>query len=152
MSRSEARGFSLIEVLLALGLLAGVLVATASLFVVSDRSVNGGRTASEALAVARSVVEEIQDWGFHQTYRAFGLDGSLVSYTVDTRSNAYALKWQAMLPDKLRNGFATIELESLAPSGAAPPLAGAQAIRVLVTVHWEEGPRRRSIQLATVRM
>ena len=34
--------------------LAGVLVATASLFVVSDRSVKGGRTASEALSVARS--------------------------------------------------------------------------------------------------
>ena len=152
MRRRDANGFSLIEVLLALGLLAGVLVATATLFVVSDRSVKGGRTASEALSVARSIVEEIQDWGFDQTYRGFGLDGTLASYTVDTRSNAFALKWQAILAQKLRHGHATIELDSLASSGPAPALAGAQAIRVLVTVHWEEGPRRRSIQLATVRM
>ena len=152
MSNRGQRGFSLIEVLLALGLLAGVLVATASLFVVSDRSVKGGRTASEALSVARSIVEEIQDWGFDQTYRAFGLDGSLAAYVVDTRSNSFASKWQATLGQRLRSGHATIELDALSASGAAPALAGAQAIRVLVTVRWEEGPRRRSIQLATVRM
>jgi prepilin-type N-terminal cleavage/methylation domain-containing protein len=152
MTCCNKRGFSLIEVLLSLGLLAGVLVATASLFVVSDRSVKGGRTASAALSVARSIIEEIEDWGFDQTYRAFGLDGSLAAYALDTRSNAYAVKWQATLSEKLQDGRATIELESLSPGGVAPSLAGAQAIRVLVTVHWDEGPRRRSIQLATVRM
>jgi prepilin-type N-terminal cleavage/methylation domain-containing protein len=152
MIHQEHKGFSLIEVLLALGMLAGVLVATATLFVVSDKSVRGGRTASEALSIARSITEEIQGWGFHQTYRAFGLDGTLASYTVDTRSNGYARRWQTSLPEKLHQGYATIELASLGPGGTAPALVDTNAIRVLITVHWDEGPRHRSIELATVRM
>ena len=50
MRRRDEKGFSLIEVVIALGLLAGVLIAIAGLFILGGRSVKSGRTSSEALA------------------------------------------------------------------------------------------------------
>lgn len=146
------QGFSLVEVVVALGLLAGILVSTTSLLVLGSRQVKSGRTASEALSAAHSILEEMQGWGFHQVYVEYGFDGTATSYTVDTRTNGFANKWQSYLSAKLRNGYAIITLRSLAPSSPAPPLASTQALRVKVMVHWEEGSRTRNVQLATVRM
>ncbi len=146
------RGISLVEVVFSLGLLAGVLVSTASMFVVGNRQVVSGRMASEALSFSQSVLEEMQGWGLRQTYATYGYDGTATSYTVDTRSNSYAAKWQSTLSSKLFRGYATIALDSLGPTLPVPDLDSTQAIRVIVTVQWEEGSRLRSVRLGTVRM
>ena len=145
-------GISLIEVVCSLGLLAGVLVSTTSMFALGNRQVQSGRTASAALSIAQSVLEEMEDWSFRQTYAAYGFDGTAKSSTADTRSNGYASKWQSALSNELFNGYATIALDSLAPVLPVPALDSTQAIRVIVTVHWEEGRRSRRVQLGTVRM
>lgn len=150
MRRSE-KGFSLVEVVVALGLLAGVLIAISGLFILGGRQVKSGRTSTEALAVGRRIVEEMDGWGFGQTYQLFGWDGSATSYSADTRTNSYASKWQPILNAGLLNGYATIQVSSLANSGT-PVLSATRAMRVLVTVHWDEGIRHRSVQLGTVRM
>ena len=150
VKRHEENGFSLIEVILALGLLAAVLVTMAGLLVLGAREAKSGRTASEALSVAQTILEETQGWGFRQTYSGFGFDGTATSYTVDTRTNSYASKWQAALDSKLFNSYAVIDLESLGPG--TPPMASTQVIRVIVTVHWEEEKRPRRIRLGAVRM
>jgi prepilin-type N-terminal cleavage/methylation domain-containing protein len=149
---SGERGFSLIEVLLALGLLAAVLISTTWLLVIGSYQAKSGRTASEALSVAGTILEEMQGWGFRQTYLAYGLDGTATSYTIDTRSNSYASKWQSTLNSKLHNSYAIVELESLDSSGTPPPLAGTQTIGVTVRVFWVEGDRSRNIRVRTVRM
>ena len=146
------RGISLVEVIFSLGLLAGVLVSTASMLVLGNRQIDSGRTASVALSISQSVLEEMQGWGFRQTYAVYGYDGTATSYTVDTRSNSYTAKWQSTLSSKLFNGYATIALDSLGPTLPVPDLDSTQAIRVIVTVHWEEGSRPRRIRLGTVRM
>ncbi len=149
--RAEA-GFSLVEVIVAFGLLAGVLLSIAGLFTLGGRQLASGRNTTEALSVAQAIVEEIQGWGFHQTWSLFGIDGENVSAaTVDTKTNSYASKWQPTLEQKLLNGYAEIEIRALG-SGGAPVLAQARFIRVQVTVHWDEGSRHRQIHLATVRM
>jgi Tfp pilus assembly protein PilV len=145
-------GISLIEVVCSLGLLAGVLVSTTSMFALGNRQVASGRTASEALSIAQSVLEEMQGWSFGQTYAVYGFDGTATSSTVDTRTNAYASKWQSALSSELLNGYATIALDSLGPTLPVPALDSTQAIRVIVTVHWEEGRRQRKVRLGTVRM
>ena len=150
-STTDQRGTSLIEVVLSLGLLAGVLVATASLLVTGRHHAEGGRTASEALSVAQSVLEDIHGWGLHQTYSRFGYDGSATSYAVDTRSNSYAAKWQTLLGEKLNQGYATIEITSLSPT-TPPALNTTRAIRVIVTVFWDEGQRSRQVRLGTTRL
>lgn len=156
--RSELRsqqGFSLVEVVIALGLMAGVLISVAGLFVLGGRSVNSGRNSSEALAVGRQIIEEMNGWGFRQTYALYGFDGTANSYSVDSRTNAYASKWQPIVTERLGTGaFATVQINSLAASGTPPVLSASncKAIRVVVTVFWNEGPRGRNVAVGTVRM
>jgi len=156
MGRSRRRtgeaGFSLVEVILALGLLAGVMISIAGLFALANRDMNGGRNTTEAMAVGRDVLEEINGWAYSQTWSLFGFDGTATSYTADTRSNALAQKWQPALDESLYDSWAEIEIESIVPTGGAPNLAAARAIRVVVTVFWTEGQRDRSVTLSTVRI
>jgi type II secretory pathway pseudopilin PulG len=153
MHRNHERGFSLVEVIVALGLLAGVLISIAGLFVIGGRQVESGRTATEALSVARGILEEMDGWGFRQTYMLFGIDGTVTtSATVDTRVDAYSAKWQQTLDEALFESHAEILIESLGPTNPPPNLATTRAIRVVVTVFWSEGNRDRSIRLGTVRM
>jgi Tfp pilus assembly protein PilV len=151
VNRRRARGFSFIEVLIALGLLAMVLISMTSLFATGRRQVKSGRTTSEALAVARSILEEMEGWGFDQTYRAYGLDGLATSYTVDTRTNSYAAKWQPQLDSKLENSFAAIVIASIETGGIVPPISASNGLRVVVTIHWSEGQRARSVDLIGVK-
>lgn len=153
MGGKNERGLSLIEVILALGLLGGVLISIAGMFILSERQVKSGKTATQALAVARTISEEITGWSFRQTYQMFGSDGAAISYTYDSEVNTYAAKWQTMLDDGLElDSNATILVASVPPTGgAAPALNAAQAIRVTVTVFWSEGNRARSVRTMTVR-
>lgn len=153
MSRGrEANGFSLVEVVIALGLLAGVLISISGLFVLANRQLDGGRNHSIALSVARDVLEETGGWGFRQLYSSLGSDGSAASLVVDSRVDAAATKWRQPLEDELAEGRVEIRLESITDSGSPPALRDARAIRVQVTVHWREGLRDRSVRLAVVRV
>lgn len=149
---SGSAGFSLPEVTLALALLGGVLISLSGLFVMSEGLVHGGQQQTVALSIARDILEETGGWHFEGLYDAFGLDGSAASYTIDTRSNARAAIWQAALDAELEGSHAEIVLESITESGSPPPLNLATGIRLTVTVYWSEGPRSRSVGLATVRM
>lgn len=148
--RDRQSGFSLVEVVIALGLLAGVLITISGLFIIGNRQVKSGRTQSEALAVAETILEEMDGWGFRQTYQLFGFDGTATSHSVDSRVNAYASKWQPVLDESLANSWAIVDITSL---GTGPPtLATTKAIRVVVTVNWSEGARNRQVRVGTVRM
>lgn len=152
--RSE-RGFSLVEVVIALGLLAGVLISVAGLFVIGGKSLSSGRNSTEALAVGRQIVEEMNGWGFRQTYGLYGFDGAANAYSVDTRTNSYAAKWQPILTERLGpSAFATVQINSLSASGTPPIMSASncKSIRVVVTVFWNEGARGRNVAVGTVRM
>jgi type II secretory pathway pseudopilin PulG len=147
--RKKERGSSLIEVTLAMGLMAGVLGSVAGLFVLGAGGVHSGRRSSEALSVARSIMEEMQGWGFEQTYEEFGFDGANNSYEIDTRFNPNTTAWQAALDEKL-SGHATITITAIDAGG--PSLDGCTQMRLAVTIHWQEGSRKREAQLQAVRM
>ena len=149
----DERGLSLVEVILALGLLAAVLISIAGMFVLSEKQVVSGRTATEALAVARSILEEVQGLGFRQTYEIFGEDGTAQSYSLRSDTNAYAAKWQTMLDDSLeRQSVATIDVQSLGPASPPPNLNVTRAIQVTVTIEWVENERPREVSVSSVRM
>lgn len=152
MGRPADSGFSLLEVVIALGLLAGVLISISGLFILAAQQVASGRSGSQALAAARSILEETDCWTLEQTYLLFGFDGGAPSYAVDTRTNAFSARWQPMLEPGLSNGVATLRIESLGPGASPPPLNASRAIRVRVTVRWDEGARRRAVSLLAVRM
>ena len=153
MSRArQAGGFSLVEVVIALGLLAGVLLSVAGLFVLANRQLDGGRNHSVALSVARDVLEEMEGWSYRQLYESLGSDGSTAALVVDSRVDASAAKWRQQLEEELFEGRVEIRVESITDSGSPPALRNAVAIRLQVTVHWKEGPRERSVRLAVVRV
>jgi type II secretory pathway pseudopilin PulG len=156
----SGQGFSLIEVLVAMGLLAGVLIAIGGLFIIGGHQVKSGRTSSEALAVGKEIHEDMVGWGYSQLWGMFGYDGQATTYTVDTRTSAACAAWQATLASKLGpSAFANIEIDSVATVAGAPTnfqdASGtilARAVRVNVTVNWEEVPGRiRSVTLGTTR-
>jgi prepilin-type N-terminal cleavage/methylation domain-containing protein len=154
--RRDERGFSLVEVIVALALLGGVLISIAGLFVIGARQVESGRESTEALSVARGIIEQMNKWGFQQTYLLFGANGTATTYTFDTRTitdppTTGMAKWQPMLTEKIPGSYATISVTSLGP-GTPPALNLTRAMRVVVTVRWAEKLRQRQVQLATVRM
>ena len=151
MTKRSESGLGLIEAVIALALLSGVMVTIGSLFVQGQQQIKSGRTSTEALSVAQSILETVEGWGFGETYTRFGYDGTATSYTVDSRTNSAAAAWQTAISSKLSGGYATIGLSSLA-SGTPPAMASTSAIRVTVTIFWSERNRARTIRLATVRM
>jgi Tfp pilus assembly protein PilV len=152
VTRRRSAGFSLVEVVVALGLLAGVLISISGLFVLANRQLDGGRNHSMALAVARDILEEMDGWSFAQLYSGLGSDGSSATLAVDSRVAGPASKWQEQLAEELIDCRAEILLESIVDSGMPPALRDAQAIRVQVTVYWKEGLRERSARLTAVRV
>ncbi len=149
-STAEA-GFSLIEVLVALGLLAGVLLSVAGLFVVGERQLARGRHQSTALAMAQTILEEIGVWNHTATWERFDSSGDVATLnvtTTDTNPANIASKWQPLLQETLANGRAEIRIESC--DGANMNVSA--AVRVVVTVLWDEKTQTRRTKLAMVRL
>ena len=147
--RTGEQGTSLFEVTLAMGLLGLVLGSIAGLFTIGATQVKSGRNASEALVVARSIVEEMHGWSFSQLYGVYSVDGSAGFREVDTRDGGFASKWQTALDEDLCNAYAKIRISALEPGAN---LANTSQVRLKVTVYWEEGPRKRKVRLGMVRM
>jgi hypothetical protein len=91
-------------------------------------------------------------WSFDALCDTFGLSGSAAEYTIDTRTDAYGAKWQATLDAELVQAYALVRLQSVSDGGPPGAIDDAEGVRVSVTVHWSEGLRARSLELATVRM
>ena len=164
MSNTGQRGFSLVEVVIALGLLAGVLIAIGGLFIIGGRQVKSGRTSSEALAAAKEIQEEMDGWGFAQLWSNYGYNGAATTYTVDCRSNTannLCPTWQNTIRTKLgTTAYATVTIDSVTPAtGSAPNFVDTSTntitgknVRVTVTVNWTEvNGRNRSAQVVTTR-
>ncbi len=147
--RKSEQGTSLFEVILAMGLLGAVLGSIAGLFTIGATQVKSGRNASKALVDARSIVEEMHGWSFRQLYEVHSFDGSASSFVVDTRDDGFASKWQTALDEHFSNAYAKIAVSALEPGAN---LANSSQVRLMVTVYWEEGPRKRKVRLRTVRM
>jgi type II secretory pathway pseudopilin PulG len=160
MRRASERGFSLVETILALGLLAGVMITISGLFIVGAKQVRSGRASSEALAVATEIHEEMYGWGYSQLWRMFGYDGQAGNYDLDTRTCSACGGWQSTLAAKLGpSAYANIGVAAVANAiGVVDNFADAfgnvraRTIRVSVTVHWTEiSGRQRSVTVGTTR-
>ena len=160
MRGRDESGFSLVEVILALGLLAGVLITISGLFIVGAKQVRSGRASSEALAVATEIHEEMYGWGYSQLWRMFGYDGQARTYALDTRTCGACGAWQTTLTTKLGPyAYANVELTSVAnATGVVNDFADAfgnvlaKTVRVSVMVHWTEiSGRVRSVTVGTTR-
>lgn len=158
----SCRGFSLIEVIVALGMLAAVLLAISGLFAQGANSIKGGKEMTEALAQATDILEDINSLSYRQVYSVFGGSGSDTSLQADTRDGtSFANRWEAQLQEAVWQGYALIDvipigIDTVLPLCAASPPAQpnfqcGQGLRVVVTVHWDERGNDQQLTLSTVR-
>ena len=148
--RKSESGSSLFEVTLALGLLAGVMGSVAGMFVLGAGSVKRGRNSTEALAITRSITEQMQSWAAEDLYTTFGCDETNTSCVVQTDVASGCEAWQQRISDSFGAAHATISISSLNPGFTA--LADSTQFRILVTTIWNEGTRTRRVRLGTVVM
>lgn len=149
--RGEA-GFSLIEVTLALGLLATVLISIASLFIMGGKQVKTGKSTTTAAAISHEIMERIEQKSYTDTYLYFGGTDSSTSVAVNTfTSGNNATQWQAEIGSKL--GPQAKAFIDVTPLGNASPLnmGNSQALQVRVTISWNELGRSKSVSLESIR-
>jgi type II secretory pathway pseudopilin PulG len=150
------RGYSLVEVIVSLGILTGVIVAIASMFVLAQSNVKSGKLLTEATSVAQEVMEDLHKLSYNGLQAS--LAGSTVlttlnSFTADTRtSGTFAnTQYQGSITSKLYNGWATITLQPIGGNVKPATFASGEAIRITVTVNWTELRRNRSVTVEGVR-
>ncbi len=157
MSRAQAadrragRGFSLVEVVIAIGVLAGVLISIASMFILGGRQVKTGKTITEATAICHDIMETFDKQSFVALYTNLGAAATDTSVT--TASNVVTsplASWQAQITRKLDGGVATATLLPLGPG--TPNFGSAVALRLTVTVSWSELARPQTVSISTVRL
>src|SRR5262245_20090629 len=152
MERSSESGFNLIEVVIALALLAAVLLTISGLFIQGSQSVNTGRDLTEATSLATDILEQMDKWAFSQLYTNFGKattdSAFFVTSTAGGNFNAtLAGMCQTKINERLPNAGATV---TVTPLGGAN-FGAAKGIRVQVTINWTLKLKSRNVSLETVR-
>ena len=112
----DERGFTLIEALIAIGLLAGGMVAVAQLLVISLRMHHLGRSTSEASALATAKIEELNKENF-DTAAAIAvtpvspdaLTQNVANY-FDTATAGYTRRWRVTADPAVNTRFITLRV------------------------------------------
>ena len=148
-TRTEA-GFSLIEVVIAIGVLAGVLLSIASMFIMGGRQVKTGKTVTEATTLAQDLMEQFDKESFTSLYLNLGAVATDSTRTVLSTTSGSAIQgWQTEINRKLANGSASVRLDAMGPG--TPNFGTAAGIKVTVTLSWNELGRPQNVAMSTVR-
>jgi Tfp pilus assembly protein PilV len=147
--RKEA-GFSMIEVVIAIGVLAGVLLSIASMFIMGGRQVKTGKTLTEATTLAQDLMEQFDKESFNALYLNLGAVATDTTRTVlSTTTGSPIAPWQTEIARKLNSGSASVRIDAMGPS--SPNFGAAAGIKVTVTLAWNELGRNQSVAMSTVR-
>ena len=144
------QGFSLIEVVVAIGVLAGVLLSICSMFIMGGRQLKTGKTMTEATTIAHDIMETFDKLSFTALYTTFGAATTDTTKTVASNSGVNAISpWQPEITRKLDNGSASVTVLAMGPG--TPNFGSALGIRMSVTVTWTELGRQQTVSLSTTR-
>lgn len=143
------RGLNLIEVVVALALLAAVLLSISGMFIQGSQSVDTGRLLTEATSLGNDILEEMDKWGYTQIYTNFGKASTDGAFSVDTKTNTFAQRWQAGIDQHLPNMSAKATIAVTPMNGST--FGAASGIRIQVTVDWSRELHARNVTVETVR-
>lgn len=147
---SGERGFSLVEVIIAMGILAGVLVSISSMFMLGGRQVKVGRTMTAATALCHDIMEAFDARSFTNLYTSLGAAAGDTTRTVASNVSGSPIQaWQAEISRKLEGGVATVTILPMGPG--TPNFGTATGIRLTVSLTWSELGRSQTVRLSTVR-
>ncbi len=147
---TQERGFSLIEVIIAIAVLASVLISVASMFMLGGRQVKAGKTTTEAVALCNDIMESFAKQSFTALYTNMGAASTDSTKTAASNVVTSSLApWQTQISQKLDNGVATATVTAIGPG--TPTFGSAVAIQLTVTLSWSELARPESMTISTVR-
>lgn len=148
--RNREDGFSLIEVIIAIGVFAGVILSIASMFILGGRQVKTGKTLTEATTLANDLMEQFDKQSYTTLYTSFGAATTDTTVTIaSTTTGTLITPWQPEIIRKLSNGSATARLDAMGPG--TPNFGASTGVKVTLTLSWNELGRAQSVQLSTVR-
>lgn len=155
MNRSQ-KGYSLVEVLISLGLMAGVMVAICSMFVLGGTYVKAGKQLTQATALAQDIMEDINKQSYTGLYlflQGASPDPNALSVVSDTRvSGSLAnAQWGTDIRAKLHQGYAVVSMVPVGGTVTPVSFASGEGIRVSVQLGWKELRRERSVRIEGVR-
>jgi type II secretory pathway pseudopilin PulG len=181
-SRPPQGGFSLIEVLAAAALLAGVMISIMTLFIQGGQKVNSGKLMTKAISIATEVQEKYRELSFESAYLLIedgGAPATDTQYCWDSRGDALGdcvvyneptdptyrdilgigagtePGWKQDVEQGLPNGSITITVRGLAGMGTEPAeinFGEARVIQVVATIRWIERRNNRSIVFETIKV
>lgn len=175
-TRETQRGYSLVEVLLAMALLGAVLMSIMALFVFGRKNVYSGKQMTQAVTLANQVMETMSGMDKTGIVAAFGLPSTVgsaqtvagVSYansflrttsdiTTTTDPSGYLQIWKDDIVNNNRfsNGVVSVVVTPLFDSDSThttPQMGTATMIRVRAIVTWTEGRRSRQVSLDSVKV
>lgn len=141
-------GFSLIEVVIAMGVLAGVLLSICSMFILGGRQLKGGKTMTEATALCHDIMETFDKLSFNSMYTTFGATATSTTVTITTTTGTNVITpWKPEITQKLEGGSASARLDPLGGTN----FGNALGIKMTVTVSWSELGRAQTVTLSTIR-
>ena len=147
--RSES-GFSLIEVILAIGVMSGVMLSIASMFILGGRQVKTGKTITEATALAQDLMEAFDKQSFVSLYTNLGAAATDTTRTVlSTTTGSPIVSWQTEIDRKFASGVGQVTIDAV--GNGTPNFGNCAGIKLTVTVSWSELGRPQSVKLSTVR-
>ena len=154
-TREEA-GFSLVEVLVALGLLTGVMVAVCSMFVLGGTYVKSGKELTQATALGQDIMEDLNKQSYTGLYlflQGASPDPNAITVTSDTRTGGSVADatWGSNIRSKLFQGYAVIAMKPIGGTVTPATFASGEGIRVTVTLGWKELRRDRSVKIENIR-
>lgn len=157
--RNDEKGFSLVEVLIAAGITAAILISISGMFILGTQKVKGGRNLSAATTVNQSILEQMRGMRGRTIYGVLnGQTGdSVVTWSTDLANPAYSGDnedlaaeyglivddWRAVVREALPRGRVIFTVEGFAnrPTGGndgTATLGGARFLRIEVSVAWTE--------------
>ena len=172
-SKTSSSGFSLIETLIAMTILAMVVAGTLGLFTFALHRTFGGRNLTAATALARTAIEQIDRpaaWELldaspdatmaEKAWTRMRVSGATEESASETSGARHSFRnglrdafLDAALPFGEGDAHASelrVRVESI-PEGS--PFAGASMLRISVRVRWtERGVRSRRVELETLQM
>lgn len=163
LPRRAERGFNLVEVLIAMALLASVILAIAGLFVYGRKNVYSGKQLTQAVAVGTHVTEDLSALTLAQTCAAFNIPNPIVTtnntvagqvypnsvvrstadLTADTDPPNFLDTWAAEVQTKVQDGRVSVIFL---------PTLNDTVVKIRVVVEWREAQRPRTIILDTVKV
>ncbi|HCF93237.1 MAG TPA: hypothetical protein DER58_12315 [Firmicutes bacterium] len=131
------KGFTLVEALIAIGLLSLALLTLMSMFTVSGRMIITSRQRTEATYLAQVLMERLTNETLATVAQFNGVDTRNATTFSASATNGIVTSWKDQLENELRtDAFGTVQVESPAIIDGTP-MDG--LTRTIVRVFWPSG-------------